>query len=99
LSEPAVSFTYTPTGKRATMTDASGLTTYAYDNLDRLKIKATPQGTLTYTYDTAGNVASMTSSNANGVSVNYTYDDLNRFATVVDDRLPVGQNTTKTRPD
>jgi RHS repeat-associated protein len=36
----------------------------------------------------------MTSSNANGVSVSYTYDSLNRLATVVDNRLPVGQNTT-----
>jgi len=32
--------------------------------------------------------------NANGVSVGYTYDSLNRLATVVDNRLPVGQNTT-----
>jgi len=94
LGDHAVGFTYTATGKRASMTDASGTTTYTYDNLDRLKTKATPQGTLTYTYDAAGNVASMTSSNANGVSVGYTYDNLNRLATVVDNRLPVGQNTT-----
>jgi RHS repeat-associated protein len=94
LGEPTVSFTYTATGKRESMTDASGTTTYTYDNMDRLKTKATPPGTLTYTYDTAGNVASMNSSNANGVSVAYTYDSLNRLATVVDNRLPVGQNTT-----
>ena len=31
LGEPAVSFTYTATGRRATMTDASGVTTYGYD--------------------------------------------------------------------
>ena len=36
----------------------------------------------------------MASSNANGVSVGYAYDNLNRLATVVDNRLPVGQNTT-----
>jgi RHS repeat-associated protein len=88
------SFTYTPTGKRATMTDASGTTTYSYDDHDRLISKATPQGTLTYTYDAAGNVASMQSSNTNGVSVAYTYDNLNRLSTVVDNRLPGGQNTT-----
>ena len=35
----------------------------------------------------------MQSSNANGVSVSYTYDELNRLASVVDHRLP-GQNTT-----
>jgi RHS repeat-associated protein len=95
LNEPTVSFTYTPTGKRATMTDASGTTTYTYDNLDRLKTKATPQGTLSYTYDMAGNVASMQSSNAHGTSVSYTYDNLNRLSTVVDNNLPAGQNTTQ----
>ena len=94
LNEPAVSFTYTATGKRATMTDASGTTTYTYDNLDRLKTKATPQGTLTYTYDATGNVASINSSNAKGISVNYTYDELNRLSTVIDNRLPAGHNTT-----
>jgi len=40
------------------------------------------------------NVASMASSNANGTSVAYTYDSLNRLSTVVDNWLPVGQNTT-----
>ncbi len=94
LTDTPESFTYTATGKRATMTDASGTTIYTYDAQDRLQTKATPEGTLTYTYDAAGNVVSMTSSNANGVSVAYTYDSLNRLATVVDNRLPVGQNTT-----
>ena len=92
--EPVVSFTYTATGKRASMTDASGTTNYTYDGLDRLTAKATPEGTLNYAYDTAGNVASMSSSNANGVSVGYTYDSLNRLSTVVDNRLGSGQNTT-----
>ena len=51
-----MTFTYTSTGKRATMTDASGPTSYTYDNQDRLKTKVTPQGTLTYGYDAAGNL-------------------------------------------
>ncbi len=75
------------------MTDASGTTTYTYDNLDRLKTKATPQGTLSYTYDAMGNLASMASSNAHGVSASYTWDELNRLKTVVDNNLS-GQNTT-----
>jgi RHS repeat-associated protein len=82
--DPAESFTYTATGRRATMTDASGTTNYGYDALDRLTSKATPWGTLSYTYDSAGNVASMTSSNANGISVAYQYDELNRLAKVID---------------
>lgn len=93
LGEPAVSFTYTPTGRRATMTDASGTTTYTYDGRDRLTSKQTPQGTLTYTYDSANNLLTMRSSNANGVSVDYTYDALNRLETVKDNRLAAGTTT------
>jgi YD repeat-containing protein len=92
--DPVVTFSYTATGKRATMTDASGTTTYSYDSLDRLITKATPQGTLSYTYDGTGNLASMISSNARGVSASYTWDELNRLKTVVDNNLPAGQNTT-----
>ncbi len=94
LTDTPETFTYTRTGKRATMTDASGTTTYTYDSMDRLASKATPQGTLSYTYDAASNVASVTSSNANGMSVQYTYDTLNRLSTVVDNRLLAGANTT-----
>src|SRR5206468_1351632 len=73
--------------------DASGTTTYAYDLRDRLMTKTTPQGTLTYTYDPAGDLASIRSSNAGGTSVNYSYDTLNRLATVTDNRLASGVTT------
>ncbi len=99
-NEAPVSFTYTPTGKRQTMIDASGTTTYTYDSMDRLVTKATPEGTLTYTYDAAGNLASMASGHTNGVSVTYTYDELNRLSSVVDgtsrERAP--QRTPTTSP-
>ncbi len=91
--EATVGFTYTATGKRQTMSDASGTTTYSYDSMDRLSSKATPEGTLSYTYDAAGNLASMTSSNAHGVSVSYQYDSLNRLTAVEDSDL-AGSNTT-----
>jgi RHS repeat-associated protein len=94
LNEPPVTFTYTTNGQRASMTDASGTTTYTYDSRDRLKTKATPHGTLTYAYDAIGNLVSLRSSNENGVSVDYTYDALNRLATAADNRLPAGANTT-----
>lgn len=87
LNAQPVSFTYTATGKRATMQDASGLTTYRYDNRDRLASKTAPQGVLSYTYDGAGNVLNITSSNANGALLNYTYDVDDRLATVTDQRL------------
>src|SRR5205085_1967915 len=50
----------------------------------------TPFGTLTYGYDATSNVTSMSSSNANGASVNYAYDELNRLQTVTDNRLTPG---------
>ena len=54
--------------------------------------KAAPAGTLNYTYDAASDVTSIASSNTNGASVSYTYDELNRLSTVVDNRL--GGTTT-----
>lgn len=90
LGEPGVTFTYTATGRRASMTDASGTTTYDYDARERLKTKATPYGVLTYTYDEAGNQLTLRSSTAEGVNVDYTYDVLGRLATVQDNRLTSG---------
>jgi RHS repeat-associated protein len=87
LNEPAVSYAYNATGKRQTMQDASGVTTYRYDNRDRLITKITPQGTLAYTYDGAGNVLTIVSSNPNGASLSYTYDARDRLATVTDRSL------------
>jgi RHS repeat-associated protein len=94
LGEPSVSYTYNPAGQRASMTDASGTTLYTYDARHRLSSKQTPQGTLSYTYDAAGDLASVRSSNANGISVDYTYDDLNRIESVVDNRLAGSTTTT-----
>ncbi len=92
-SDAPVSFTYWPTGTRKTMSDASGTTSYFYDSMNRLTSKQTPEGTLNYTYDAAGNLASMSSNHAHGVSVTYGYDDLNRLSTVADANL-VGSGTT-----
>ena len=94
LNQPGVSFSYTPTGRRASMTDATGTTIYTYDTRDRLTSKQTPQGTLTYTYDAAGHLLTTRSSNTNGVSVDYSYDSLNRLGTVTDNRLAAGANVT-----
>ena len=67
-----------------TTTDASGLTTYTYDYRDRVLTKATPQGTLTYAYQPNSLVASVVSSNADGISIGYAYDSLNRLETVTE---------------
>jgi YD repeat-containing protein len=84
LSQPTITWTYNPTGTRATMVDATGTTTYTYDNRYRLTSKATPEGTLSYTYDVHSDVLTIASSNTNGASMTYTYDALNRLATVVE---------------
>jgi RHS repeat-associated protein len=80
----SVSFSYTATGRRKTMLDVTGLTNYTYDNRDRLLTKATPFGTLTYTYDATGNALTLKSSNVGGASMTYAYDQLNRLASVTD---------------
>jgi RHS repeat-associated protein len=84
FAAPPVAFTYTATGQRMTMSDVSGTTTYDYDLRDRLRMKATPQGTLIYSNDVAGNVTFIGSLNANGVALAYTYDALNRLETATD---------------
>src|SRR5262249_9424070 len=88
---PAVSFTYTPTGQRATMSDAAGITTYQYNERDWLTNKTTPQGALAYNYDRHGNLTNSQSSNSNGLSVTYTWDPLNRLSTVSE--AQTGQTT------
>ena len=80
-------------GKYNTSTAGDGTVNYSYDPLDRLTTKATPEGTLSYTYYANSNVETITSSNPNGVSVTLTWDALNRLSTVVDNRLPSGANT------
>lgn len=80
--QTAIMFTYLNNGQRGTMTDASGTTTWTYDSRNRVKTKATPQGT--YGYHANGLVASVAPSNANGVNVAYAYDSLNRLQTVTD---------------
>ena len=55
-----------------------------YDSMNRLTAKATPEGTLNYTHDAAGHVASISSENINGVSMSYTCDELDRLSAAVD---------------
>ena len=93
LGEATVRYTYTLTGRRASMVDSAGGTTYTYDNRDRMLTKVAPQGTLTYTWDGVGNLLSVVSSNSNGTSTSYAYDKLNRVSTVADNHLGAGNTT------
>jgi len=91
-TEPPVTWTYSPTGRRHTMTDSTGTTSYSYDNRDRLLSKSTPEGSLTYTYDTSGNRKTVRS-DSGAYTVDYGYDTLNRLSTVTDNS-PGGGTTT-----
>jgi RHS repeat-associated protein len=83
-----VSYTYTLTGQRATMTDASGVTTCGYDAFDRLVLKTVswndgPVISLNYGYDVNGNVINLWSSSPGGVANVYQYDALNRLTNIM----------------
>jgi RHS repeat-associated protein len=78
---PTVSFTYTATGKRASMNDAVGATSYTYDQLDRLTAKTAPQGTLNYNHNAAGGLTQL---QAGALTAAYTYDADNRLASVAE---------------
>ena len=86
-----VSYSYDSAGRRQSMTDNSGTTTYNYDIRDRMTTKTTPFGTLSYTY-TSGLLVGMSSSNVNGASITYGYDGMARLETVTDNNL--GNTTT-----
>ncbi|MEK7674628.1 MAG: RHS repeat-associated core domain-containing protein [Verrucomicrobiota bacterium] len=85
-----VTFEYNALGERTAMTDASGVTTYAYDQRDRLIQKTIAWGgtsstsSLNYAYDENGNVTSIQSSHLNGTDLRYEYDTLNRLSAVTD---------------
>lgn len=67
-------------GNRLSMTDSDGVTTYTYDDLDRITSSVTyPSGspvTASYTYDPMGNRLTMTE---DGVVTSYGYDDADRL--------------------
>jgi RHS repeat-associated protein len=78
----SVTFTYTPSGQRRTVTDGRGTTGYTYDARDRLLSRTEPDGTtITHTYDPSGNVATVTTPAG---TTAYRYDGLSRLTTVTD---------------
>jgi RHS repeat-associated protein len=77
-----VNYTYTVTGKIATVSDSRGVTSYTYDSKDRLLSRSDPDGQkIQYTYDAVNNRTSVTVPSG---TTNYTFDALNRMASVTD---------------
>ncbi len=79
-------FTYFDNGLVETAENQFGTTTYIYDDRDRLTQETRPDGSvLAYQYDSAGNRLQVSvTANAETYVTDYTYDDLNRLATIID---------------
>ena len=102
----AASYTYTPDGNVATMTDASGTTSYNYDNDDRLISYQNGAGAAVgYTYDGNGDVTDIVY--PNGKTVTQAYNRTGELASVTDWNNnttsfrydPAGNQTTTTYPN
>jgi len=77
-SDPDVSFDYDPLGRRSTMVDGAGTTSWDYNNLDLPKSITDPFSSLvSYDYDSLGNRTSLTYPSTQ--TVTYTYDPNNRL--------------------
>jgi RHS repeat-associated protein len=109
-NNPWLALQYNPNGQRRTMVDASGLTRYVYDPQNRLRIRSTPQGDLTYTYDANGNIIQLQTSlsygfddqgkvnsswqRPEGLDLAYEWDPLDRLAVVTQHQLAADANAT-----
>jgi RHS repeat-associated protein len=80
------SYTYDAASNRVSLTDPqNGVTTYAYDTLNRLNTLTPPTafgiGSFGFTYDALSRRTQVT--RPNGVATNYTYDNLSRLLSVL----------------
>ncbi len=77
----SVGYTYDALGRRASMSDPTGVTAYHYDALSRpITITAPYVGSVAYRYDAAGRRS--TTRYPTGETVTYTYDAANRLSGV-----------------
>ena len=77
--DPVVSINYNDAGLRWQVTNGEDITTYYYDDRDRLIRIDSPKGVINYAYDDNGNRTSVT---AAGTATSYAYDALNRLINV-----------------
>jgi RHS repeat-associated protein len=75
-NDQTITYSYDAVGNRTQMNRAGVITTYTYDNNDRLVTEASSAGTFTSTYDANGNLKTR----GNGTATDaYTYDGENRL--------------------
>jgi RHS repeat-associated protein len=80
---PAVEYTYDPDGNRTSMTDGTGTTKYAYDQLDRLsEVETGHKETTKYEYNLGNQQTKITY--PNGKSVEHGYSETGHLASVTD---------------
>ncbi|HPH98289.1 MAG TPA: RHS repeat-associated core domain-containing protein [Anaerolineaceae bacterium] len=75
----SITYTMDNVGNRLTMVDSDGVTTYTYDELNRLLTVAYPTGSpasVSYTYDPMGNRLTMTE---DGVMTTYAYNEADQL--------------------
>lgn len=83
-AEATITRTYTVTGMLETENDASGVTTWQYDVMDRMIQKSNSISTINYTYDKNGNQLTAKTTELNGYDMTYTYDVVNRLVSAED---------------
>lgn len=90
-----VTFTYDTLGRRTTMTDGTGTTSWSYDSLGRLGTNTQPgvDRSLLYGYDTYGQRTAMQILNTQGSpsterTLTISYDSASRLRSLRDDAIP-----------
>ena len=82
----SISYTYNQLGLRTSMTDSTGTTTYAYTPFGELMSETKGTTVKNYAYDNMSNrtLFTLATDGVQNLNTSYTYDNLNRLASVTD---------------
>ncbi|MHA3946548.1 DUF6531 domain-containing protein [Cellulomonas bogoriensis] len=79
---PDVALTYDPVGRRTSMADGTGTTSYTYDAAGRLASATAPAGEVGYAWDTVGRLTELTY--PDGTTVQRSYDSAGQLTQITD---------------